>query len=571
MEHRPLSVMRFFERGLTSMAFWWCVCLLWAAILAWVGRDAMNPDGLSYLDMATGSINQGPAQLINGYWSPGYPALIALAALLFQPYPRQEFPLVHAANFVAFALALWAFSFLIRSWIEADAVSEVNENERARYVIPFAFGIFLWFMTEFIGLYVVTPDLLVSAIVFAAAGIVFRLSRSGSGNFRPYVALGLTLGLGYYVKAVLFMSGMALLAALLLFRPRNLCRKGLLVSALVFLAVSAPLVTLISVHVGRVSGGETGKLSYLWFVNHRELLPTGAWTGDFGKLYPVLTHPPRILAEKPLTIEFATPLPGTFPLWYEASYWWSGAGVRFDWHQQWRTIQGTMRAYDEMGLEMSPLILGSLLLCILTAFRRVSGAPSRGWLWQIAWPLSLGAIYGVVLVVDRYLAPFLVLFWLAIYSHLMFRVSVLARATILVGVLAMLLVPPAVKLAAVANAAVQNRGREPEYRTIARGLTEQGIHGGDRLAVVGYAFDAYYARFARLHITGNVEDAGEFWRLDAADLKTLEDRLAASGVKALVARNRPAGSWPQHWRDLSGTESARFSVLLLDEALANVH
>jgi hypothetical protein len=171
----------------------------------------------------------------------------------------------------------------------------------------------------------------------------------------------------------------------------------------------------------------------------------------------------------------------------------------------------------------------------------------------------------LVRVENRYLAPFLVLFWLAVYRTLMLRVNVRTRATILAGVLSMLLVPQAVVLASAAAIAARNRRQEPEYRTIARGLTELGIHGGDRLAVVGYAFDSYYARFARVQVTADVEDADEFWRLSEADLKRLEDRLAASGVKALVARNRPAGSGPERWRDLNGTKSARFSVLLLGE------
>lgn len=568
MKDRWLSLMRLFARGLTSVRCWWCVCLVWAAILAWAGQHAMNPDGVSYLDMASETLSHGPAQLVSGYWSPGYPALIAVAFMAFHPSPSQEFPLVHAVNFAIFALALWAFSLLVRSWIKADADSEADEGKRAKYVIPLAFGMFLWFMVSFIGLDLVTPDLLVAVMVFISAGIVCRLVRSGSSGLRLYIILGVVLGMGYYAKTVLFPSGVALLAVLFCIRPnRNVSRKGVLVSGLVFLAVAAPLVALISGRVGRVSVGETGTLNYIWYVNHAELLSHNYWEGDFGRMYPTLAHPPRMLAEKPVTLEFSAPLGGTFPLWYDPSYWWHGESVGFDWHRQLAALKEHVR---EILREMSALIPGFLILCILAMRRKAISIQWRDRFWRIAWPLAVCTMLALIHVENRHLAPFLLLFWLAIYGEAMFRVGVRARATILAGVLAVLLVPQAAVLASVAASAARRPGQEPEYRTIARGMTELGIHGGDRLAVVGYAFDSYYARFARVQVTADVEDADEFWRLSGADLKRLEDRLAASGVKALVARNRPAGSWPERWRELNGTSSARLSVLLLGEALAGV-
>ena len=563
MKDRWLSLMRVFARGLTSVRCWWCVCLVWAAILAWAGRDAMNPDGVSYLDMASGTLSHGPAQLVSANWSPGYPAIVALVFMLFHPSTSQEFPLVHLINFVIFVLVLWAFTFFLRSWLRADIATEVDEHETARYITPLAFGMFLWFTMEFIGLDLVTPDLLVAAMVFVAAGMVCRLSRSGSTGLRPYVLLGLALGLGYYAKTVLFPSGLALLAVLFLVRPnRNLSRKGLLASGLVFLAVAAPLVALISARVGRVSIGEAGRLSYIWYVNHRNLLSHNYWEGNFGKAYATLEHPPRMVMERPMTIEFSTPLPGTFPLWYDPPYWWQGEAARLDWRQQIVALEANLGGILP---DMKVVILGSLVLLILATRRKVAPIERRSRFWLVAWPLAVCSMLALVRVENRYLAPFLVLFWLAVYRTLMLRVNVRTRATILAGVLSMLLVPQAVVLASAAAIAARNRRQEPEYRTIARGLTELGIHGGDRLAVVGYAFDSYYARFARVQVTADVEDADEFWRLSEADLKRLEDRLAASGVKALVARNRPAGSWPERWRDLDGTKSARFSVLLLGE------
>jgi hypothetical protein len=67
--------------------------------------------------MASEALHGGPAKLVNGLWSPGYPALISIALFIFHPHPSQEFPLMHLVNFVIFALALWAFSAFLRYWL----------------------------------------------------------------------------------------------------------------------------------------------------------------------------------------------------------------------------------------------------------------------------------------------------------------------------------------------------------------------------------------------------------------------------------------------------------------------
>jgi len=153
-----------------------------------------------------------------------------------------------------------------------------------------------------------------------------------------------------------------------------------------------------------------------------------------------------------------------------------------DWRQQIVALEANLGGILP---DMKVVILGSLVLLILATRRKVAPIERRSRFWLVAWPLAVCSMLALVRVENRYLAPFLVLFWLAVYRTLMLRVNVRTRATILAGVLSMLLVPQAVVLASAAAIAARNRRQEPEYRTIARGLTELGIHGGDRLAVVG--------------------------------------------------------------------------------------
>ncbi len=34
---------------------------------------------------------------------------------------------------------------------------------------------------------------------------------------------------------------------------------------------------------------------------------------------------------KPELLEFAEPVSGTFPLWYDPAYWYAGVKAKFDW------------------------------------------------------------------------------------------------------------------------------------------------------------------------------------------------------------------------------------------------
>ena len=167
-----------FESGLGAVHCWWAICIFCAAILAYAARHSMNPDGLSYLDLASEGLSGGPSKLVNGYWSPAYPALLSIAMLLFRPSAGQEFPLVHFVNFLIFVFDMWAFSFFLRNWSEATSNGEVvvESTNKKSYVTHFAFSMFLWFTLTFIGVEVVTPDLGVAAIVFLAAGISCRLA-----------------------------------------------------------------------------------------------------------------------------------------------------------------------------------------------------------------------------------------------------------------------------------------------------------------------------------------------------------------------------------------------------------
>jgi PII-like signaling protein len=102
----------------------------------------------------------------------------------------------------------------------------------------------------------------------------------------------------------------------------------------------------------------------------------------------------------------------------------------------------------------------------------------------------------------------------------------------------------------------------PGYQTIALALRNMGLRNGDRLAVVGFGKDCYYARCARLRVVAQIPDRREFWSLTAPELKSVTEHLASIGVKAVVAWDRPYTPAPGGWTDVK-TSNSVLSVLLV--------
>ena len=99
-------------------------------------------------------------------------------------------------------------------------------------------------------------------------------------------------------------------------------------------------------------------------------------------------HPPRRISEAPLILEFRTPVGGTHPLWYDASYWWDGLRVPT---QRATPVGGTVAtvypgAFDADGV---PCAGRSVLapLCLLNSRVRkvIRGGGIQNWI-LILWP-----------------------------------------------------------------------------------------------------------------------------------------------------------------------------------------
>src|SRR5215208_5932895 len=189
------------------------VGLLYATIA--IHDQSMNEDGVSYLDLGDAYL-AGDWRPINSVWSPLYPLILGSVLRLVRPSLQWEFTVVHLVNFGVYVLALICFEFF---WRETRRALETEvRSDPGKIILPewawwtFGHTLFIWSAVVLIRLRTVTPDMVVAAIVYLAAGLLVRI---GTAQSRPttHPAFGGLLGLGYLTKAVMFPIGLIFLGA----------------------------------------------------------------------------------------------------------------------------------------------------------------------------------------------------------------------------------------------------------------------------------------------------------------------------------------------------------------------
>ena len=90
---------------------------------------------------------------------------------------------------------------------------------------------------------------------------------------------------------------------------------------------------------------------------------------------------------------------------------------------------------------------------------------------------------------------------------------------------------------------------------VAQSLRELGIEPGDKVGVIGYAYEAYWARLAKVRITAEMldADADELWDGDEALRQSVLQAFANSGVDAVVAEYVPGYANLQNWHQVDNS------------------
>jgi hypothetical protein len=578
--HKPIhpqgsqhALIRVVEGIFTTARGWWLIFICMAAIMAWPARNHhIAVDTVSYLDIGREVSSGDLSELGNSYWSAAYPALIGAGFFLLRPSAAHEVAVLQLVDFAITILALGAFTLFFRYWSRSNPEFEqANRIDKGLFTL-FAFACFFWVALNSIRVTLTTPDMLVASQVLFVAAMGCRVSRPDV-SVKHFVVLGALLGSGIYVKAALFPLAFAFIVLLFfsMAHASNIPRKRLLanfsVATGVCIALATPLVLLMSVQAGRFTAGDTGKLAYLWSVDEFKPNAVG-WTGGTPPQFGSPLHPPRKLMDNPTVLEFATPIAGTYPLWHSPGYWYAGAKPVFIPRMQIEAIERSLREFGLIALRWIGLIGGAVLLFVLSMVNSKSDQPWRITFWLLVWPLVGCAMYALVLTFERYVAAFLLLLCLEVYRSLAFRVNRRVAIGVCAAALLVALTPLALLAAKSVGESVKQfrHPRDEEYVTAAKGLQRLGLQPGDKVAFVGFAASCYYAQYDRLRVVSQVLYSDDFWRLNSADRKRVEDSFVSIGAKAVITTSLPAGDHESGWTEVGHLDGNSIDVLLLEPA-----
>ena len=554
-------------------ATFWLIAIGLGALHAWASRHFMNPDGISYLDMADAYLRGDWNMAINAYWSPLYSWLLGLAMHFLKPSPYWEFSVVHLVNFATYLFALGCFDFFLleltryhrrqRDRFSRDAVMAFPEWAW----LALGYTLFIWASLKLITINVATPDMCVAAFVYLASGILLRI-RSGSESWLSFALLGAVLGFGYLAKTSMFPIAFVFLGVSM-FSVGDI-RRGLprvMLAFVIFLSVAAPFVIAISNAKGRFTIGDSAKLNYSWHVNRTNKYRH--WQGDL-PFSGTPKHPTRKILDVPAVYEFGTPIGGTYPAWYDPSYWHEGIVPNFDFREQIRVLMLSAKSYSFLFFNLQGgLIVGSFILYFMSR---------RGWLcvkdtleqWFLLVPAAAAlGMYSLVHVEARYIGAFVVLLWAGVFSAVRLPVSndserndsrrLVASVNIAMVVVMMSTIGLSSAQMAYSTAYDLIKDHRASYHVhwhVADGLNQMGVQPGDKVAFIGKTNKAFWARLARVRIVAEIPsgEVNNFWAAKDSVKAQIFAAFAQTGVRAIVTRKVADQSFPRGWQRIGNTD-----------------
>lgn len=528
-------------------------------VYAAIKSQSMNADGISYLDIGDAYFRADWVNAINPVWSPLYSWILGFANFVIRPSIQWEFPVVHLVNFIIYLLALSSFEFM---WKGVRRYEASNESAALPDTWWWTLGylLFIWISLGLIEIWSVTPDMLMAVFVFLAAGLIARI-RGGEGSRWNFLSLGLILGLGYLSKSFMFSTAIVFLAIAWFMQKRS--GRKIFLAAGVFLLISLPFVLLISEKKGQFTIGEAGTVTYLRYVNG---MPFPHWQGDPRKGI-ILTHPSRIVHQSPAVYEFSGPIGGTYPISSDPSYWYEGVKPRFDIASLLARLFANGLVYAELFFHQQGILVACIFALYMMRQRGKYTLQETLQRWALVIPALIAfSLYGTVLVEGRYVGAFILLFWADILGNV--RIPNAPANGQWLGALSSI-----AAFGLLANIILFNLDGftrlNPSWQSglgapavpaakplaVARTLQELGVRQGDKVGVIGYAYDSFWARLARVRIVAEMleADADEFWRGDEALRQSALQAFANTGVDAVVAEYVPGYAGLRDWHQVENS------------------
>lgn len=231
------------------------------AVLGVLVRRTLNPDGVSYLDLAD-AIRRGDIdQFVQGYWSPLYPALLAAVGAVTGKTGIDLVASAHVVNVIAVAVTIvliWRWSrSMVTPWFGRAAIAAliVCSAEPPRVEA-------------------LTPDLLLLGIV---TWIGYELVRHEG---KRWAWVGILLGLAYLTKTSTWPWILVAVTARIVLGNGRVSRINAARSGLIAFVVALPWIATMSYVSGRATVGVTAKLNYRWYLQSSDARTPDTHRGD---------------------------------------------------------------------------------------------------------------------------------------------------------------------------------------------------------------------------------------------------------------------------------------------------
>jgi len=523
-----------------------------AGIIVWLAtlqlrafNGDVNPDGISYIELAKLFSRGDASALSNGYWSPLYPITVAIALRLADLWPGAsptELSVVLATNLVVFGLAALAITRLVRVLVLAgrEGTSTGIVILRASVVAVLC----IWSLVRMIGVSTITPDALLAIVLFLVTADLAEAADASPTNRRA-IAFGVLLGAGYWTKSVFLPVAVVAVGAYVLLGSRASRRRLLARSAVGLAIVAGPLVAVQSWSQNHLSFGETGRLNYRWYVGGLDHAPP--IHEPISETRQRESPSTVALDAVPGTLLFKGDVAGSFPYWFDPSRFEPAGAGQVSLSAQWRTVRSNALWFALTGL--------NLILLALIAFAMASRRGSPHWRRSIALlpSLALLGLYALTNPTGRMGgAPIAcivaIVATLVVSQPLIGRRPSLAVEYAALGMLAVLLAGRTARRvpAGRASAADKNSG------ALLQAIRANGVNSGSAVGVIGLPFGNYWAHVADVRFVVVITPSDTMRVLDEDALESVSRESAARGQPiSAVVWNRGARIQAPHARSLA--------------------
>ena len=393
----------------------------------------LDGDGMAYMDIADLIRAHHWAGVVNGYWNPLYPALLALFQRLFHTTRWNELHAYYVLNYFIFVACVAAVLLFVSALVKLRHQMNPLPAHLLGIDSLLLLGVALTVIAaqRELSMAYMRPDALLQALMLLAFAMLLESLATTSLVYAPL--LGLFLGLAYLAKSFALVAGLLTIAVMMLFQlwvqrrrmGRVLAAGGL--ALVVFAAVAGPYIAALSRQKHRFDFGDSGALNYAWYVSGTVKMHIEPWmTGSFGSARVKLLHPEQQLLAHPGIYSYRAEPYGTYPAWFDPTYF----------HERITPVFSARRLMqrDARNLVLSVryllnhpeawILLALLLVCgarlELPVVGAGVGAGREGWrssafaLPPLLLGVAIWGIYAVVNIEERYVT----LAWLAIVLSL---------------------------------------------------------------------------------------------------------------------------------------------------------